>query len=406
MGVLLRLIDALWHVVGILILLLLFAEFGIDGLRRLSRRLRYGRGVLPDRSATAKAYAGADWAAAYFDEFSRGVRVGWAPYVEWWQRPYRGAHITIDERGLRRVPGSAADADALRIFCFGGSTMMGMGARDEHTIPAILARRLGEGGYRAAVTNFAQLGHNSTQEVIALYQLLKTGQQSDIALFYDGTNEMLCAEQTGEPDRLFNDFRRRAEFNLLHPERRGDLVTAALASLVPRTLRRLRRVTGLPLRGPLPALEGDLTRVDVAELARRVIAVYAANVRLARLLGREYGFRTLFLWQPMITTKVVKTADEQRFEADYTTDVRRRRTLYGAILAERRRHPELAAAPDMVDLSTLFDDIAEPVYVDAFHVSEAANAIVAEAIMPTILKELAQQGGVSALAGSPQPDRV
>ena len=85
---------------------------------------------------------------------------------------------------------------------------------------------------------------------------MKSGERLDIALFYDGINEMACAEQTGRADGLFNEARRRAEFNLLHPDRRRDLMAAALISAAPRTLRRLRRLTGLPLRGPLP-LEQD-----------------------------------------------------------------------------------------------------------------------------------------------------
>ena len=126
---------------------------------------------------------------------------------------------------MRRTPGENDAAEqAIRILCFGGSTMMGMGARDEHTIPALLACRLEALGHRVSVTNFGQLGHNSTQESITLQQLLKSGERIDIAVFYDGINEMACAEQTGRADRLFNEGRRRAEFNLLRPERRRDVV--------------------------------------------------------------------------------------------------------------------------------------------------------------------------------------
>jgi lysophospholipase L1-like esterase len=390
MAFLLRLLDALWHVVGILLLLVLFLEFGIDALRRLSRRLRHGRGRLPDRAATADANREADWAVGYFDEFSRGVRIGWRSYVGWWQLPYRGAHLTLDEHGLRSTPGgTAVGSGAIRIFCFGGSTMMGMGARDEHTIPAILARRLGELGHPVSVTNFGQLGHNSTQEAISLHQLLKQGERPDIALFYDGINEMAGAEQTGRADALFNESRRRAEFNLLHPERRRELIAAAAMALVPRTLRRLRRLTGLPLRGPLPEGDADLSQVDVAALAAAVVASYAANLRLVRVLGRDHGFRPLFFWQPVITTKRVKSPDEQRFEADYTTDPAARRQLYGAILAARRHQPELAAAGDAIDLAAIFDEIAEPVYIDLYHLSELGNGAVAEAMLPALAPAVA-----------------
>jgi lysophospholipase L1-like esterase len=381
----LRLVLAFWHVVGILLLALLATEYGVEEWRRLGRRLRYGRPRRPDRSAAADAYGGADWASGYFDEFHRVVRVEWKPYVEWWQRPVHGTFVTIDGRGLRPTPGElCAGDDAIRILCFGGSTMMGMGARDAHTIPAILARRLRELGHRAAVTNYGQLGHNSTQETITLQHLLKTGARIDIAVFYDGVNEMACAEQTGRADGLFNEARRRAEFNLLLADRRRDLVVAALMAAAPRTLRRLRQLTGLPWHGPMPAPPAELSRIDIAGLARDVIAAYAANLRLVRVLAREYGFAPLFFWQPAITTKRIKTPDEQRWERDYTADPAAREKLYHAIIHERRNRRDLAGAADVFDLSALFDAWTEPVYIDLYHLSERGNAAVAEAMLPAL----------------------
>jgi len=385
-----RLIAALWHVVGLILLVVLFTEFGIDWLRRLNRCLRLGRSTRPHRTAGADAYRGADWSEPYFDEWHRAVRLAWKPYVGWGQLPYRGEYVTLDERGLRPTPGEReAGPGAVRILCFGGSTMMGMGARDEATIPAVLARRLAELGHPVAVTNLGQLGHNSTQEAIALTQLLKDGAAVDIAVFYDGINEMMCAEQTGAADGIFYQASRRAEFNLLHPDRRGDLFAAALIAVLPRTVRRLRTLTGLPLLGPLPSGRVDLAAIDIAALAQRVVAAYAANVRLVRPLAGAYGFRPLFFWQPVVTTKRVKTADEQSFEAEFTDDVAVRRRLYAAIIEARRQHPDLAAAADAIDLSRLFDECADPVYIDLYHLSEPGNAAVAEAMLPAVAAAVA-----------------
>jgi lysophospholipase L1-like esterase len=396
-----RFVVALWHVVGLLLVAVLVIEFGVEGWRRLSRFLRYRRSTRPDRAAIADAYDGADWPAGYFGEFRRAVRVDWEPYVEWWQRPYRGAFVTIDRRGLRPTPGEdTTDGQAARILCFGGSTMMGMGARDDQTIPAVLALRLAERGYRASATNYGQLGHNSTQEVITLQQLLKSGERIDVALFYDGINEMACAEQTGRADGLFNEARRRAEFNLLHPDRLRDLIAAALIGTAPRTFRRLRRLTGLPLRGPLPREQTDLSRVDLAELAREVVAAYLHNVQLVRLLAREYGFQALFFWQPVITTKKLKTKDEQRWVDDYTNDPERRHMLYDAIVGERRCLTELLGACDAIDLSALFDDWKDPVYIDLYHLSEAGNAAVAEAMLPIVAGALSRASPSTARASS------
>ena len=385
MNLIVRFAVALWHVAGLLLVAVLITEFGVDGWRRLGRWLRYRRSTRPDRTAAADAYAGAQWSASYFDEFRRAVRVDWKPYVEWWQRPFRGAYVTIDERGLRPTPGEdVAQEGAVRILCFGGSTMMGMGARDEHTIPALLARRLGELSHRVAVTNYGQLGHNSTQEAITLQQLLKAGERIDVAVFYDGINEMACAEQTGRADGLFNEARRRAEFNLLHSDRRRELFAAAMIAAAPRTLRRLRQLTGLSLAGPVPATEADLSRVDIGALAAEVIAAYAANLRLVRLLAREYGFCPIFFWQPALTTKQTLTRDEQRWDKDYTKHPEARRRLYAAILDARRGCREIADAADTVDLSTLFDDWTDPVYIDLYHLSETGNAAVAEAMLPSL----------------------
>jgi lysophospholipase L1-like esterase len=380
-----RFVVALWHVVGLLLVLVLLIEFAPNGWQRLSRLVRYRRSNRPDSAALADAQAGADWAIGYFDEFSRAVRVDWRAYVGWWQRPYRGAYVTLDRRGLRPTPGEErADAGTVRILCFGGSTMMGMGARDDRTIPAILATRLGELGHRVALTNYGQLGHNSTQELITLQEVLRAGTKFDIALFYDGANDMAAAEQAGRAGAQLNEQRRRAEFNLLLRERRRDLFAAALLSAMPRTLRRLRRLTGAALRGPLPEPEADLSRIDLPRLAGGVLDIYFANQHMVRLLGAKYGFRPIFYWQPVITTKRVKSADEQRFEADHTWDVRARRVLNDAVIAEYRRRTRIAGAPDTVDLSALFDEEASPVYIDMVHLSEAGNLAVAEAMVPSL----------------------
>src|SRR5262249_57988742 len=83
-------------------------------------------------------------------------------------------------------------------------------------------------------------------------------------------------------------------------------------------------------------------------------------------------------------TKKFKTRDEQRWIDDYTTDPERRRVFYEAILAERRRHPDLVDAADIVDLSALFDDRQDAVYIDLYHLSEAGNAAVAAAMHPIV----------------------
>jgi len=138
------------------------------------------------------------------------------------------------------------------------------------------------------------------------------------------------------------------------------------------------------LRGPLPEPEADLSRVDLQQLAGEVLDIYFANRRMVRLLAAEYGFRPVFYWQPVITTKRVKSADEQRFEADHTRDVIARQALNEAVIGEYRRRIGIAGEVDAVDLSALFDEVVSPIYFDMVHLSEAGNLAVAEAIVPSL----------------------
>ena len=181
---------------------------------------------------------------------------------------------------------TAPGKDAIRVYCFGASTMFGVGAREDWTIPAVLQRRLSEAGHRVSVTNCSQLGYNSTQELIELQQLLKQGDVPQIAVFYDGIAEIISAEWSGRAGTMLSEEVRRAEFNLLRANRRRDLILAALVAAMPRTLRRLREWTGLSLRGPIPSTSGvKLRDEEIPALARAVVDIYAANVRMARALA-------------------------------------------------------------------------------------------------------------------------
>lgn len=387
--------SAVWGVVGVLAVLVLVNEAGVDAFRAALRRLRYRARPRADYRARADAYGGAEWPVHYFDAFWRLVKVDWAPFVQWWQRPVATEWFTIDQRGLR-VTVQPEMANPVRVLALGGSTMMGMGARDAATIPSLLAARLGARGHAVHFDNWGQLGHASTQEVITLMQALKGGAKPDVVMFYDGVNEMISAEQTGRTDRMFNEAHRRAEFNLLHDSRRGDLIAGGLLALVPRTLRRVRKLTGIRIQGPAPRHHAVcLSAEEEQALARAVIDTYAANVETARLLAAKHGFQVLFFWQPTLVTKRVKTPHEQRYLSDGTGDLAFRERLFAAIGQAWREHPALAGRPDCIDISGIFDHIEAPVYIDPFHLAEDGNAQVAEAMLPALAaavgrRELAQ----------------
>jgi hypothetical protein len=120
------------------------------------------------------------------------------------------------------------------------------------------------------------------------------------------------------------------------------------------------------------------------------------------MLAGEYDFVPIFFWQPVITTKKLKTVDEQRWERDYTHDPAARTRLYQAIVDERRRCRELIDASDAIDLSALFDDWGRPVYIDLYHLSEIGNGAVATSMLPVVAAAIS---AISAQSAAPAQGR-
>src|SRR5262249_55880433 len=146
----------------------------------------------------------------------------WEPYVYFRERPLAGQTINISAEGLRAtwtapaVTGPAgAQTRPFKLLLLGGSSLWGFGARDDHTIPSLLARALHDRGEAVEIRNLAEIGYVSTQELIALVRELQAGYRPDLVLFYDGVNDTTSALLEGEAGVSTNEVNRRREFNLL-----------------------------------------------------------------------------------------------------------------------------------------------------------------------------------------------
>jgi lysophospholipase L1-like esterase len=332
-----------------------------------------------DPRVAADAYRGVPWAADYFRELRAADSVAWTSYVYWRRRPFVGQFINVGSEGLRRTyrpPAPGASGRPLTVFVFGGSTVWGTGVRDNFTIPSALARQLAaDGSSDVAVTNFGESGYVSTQEVIALEVELRRGARPDVVVFYDGVNDTFAALQSGTAGTPQNEANRIAEFNLLHEARRGDLIREAVmrtftgSATVQLLTRALRRVTGTD------ASAATAPRVD-ARVADDVVGIYANNVKAVEGLGNEFGFHSLFYWQPVIFTKDRQT----EYELNQTAAVAYTASSYDLVYDRIKKQPELASDPAFHDLSSIFHGEDRPFYIDFAHLSEAGNEVIAARI--------------------------
>lgn len=373
-----RAIRATWSIAGLTLLAILLMEGGLRAVFAVKDHL--GAAATPDPRVIAEGYGGEAWPVRHYRELER-LAERWEPYVYFRQRPFSGETISIDERGFRRTWQAPHDASLaargrpFRVLMLGGSSLWGFGARDDHTIPSLVARKLHERGRRIVVGNLAEIGYVSTQEVIAMVRELQSGDRPDLVIFYDGVNDSTSALLEGEAGVTTNERNRRAEFNIRQSPSR--LAAAMIARLVEDTATsRLARTIGRRIvgyRDPAGALPGlDHRRELIAGVVRR----YIANVEIADRFGREFGFTALHYWQPVVFDKKSLAP----FEREEAQKLGWARSFLVEVYDAIRGSTELRVDPRFHDLSRLFDETRGLVFIDYCHTTEAANEVIAEAI--------------------------
>ncbi len=380
----------IWIEAGILLLLIVVCNAAAGLFLRLTHPPH------PDGRVYADAYGNAHWTAEYYRELE-GVEVQWHPYLYWISKPYQSRFINIGEDGLRvtwrpSIPDRAAQIRPFRIFVFGGSTIWGEGQRDEYTIPSIIQRLLQSAPYPVEVTNFGQPGYVTTQEVLLLQEQLRNGNIPDLAVFYDGHNDISSALTNHAAGVTYDEDARRREFNISNwhklPDRRRIYWEFTRSLVFNSNLGQIAQQTAEWLApNQYHLIKGRLTRVihkavgerDVLSEGRledEVVCDYLYNKGVVERYSRRYGFRALFYWQPVIYTKPRLTAYERRQADD--PGLRGQKNFFLAIY---RRIAEIREKEGIHDLSGVFGSSPQPCFLDDVHVSEAGNLIVAQAML-------------------------
>jgi lysophospholipase L1-like esterase len=381
-------LQTAWSIFGVTLVVLLLTESGFRLGFGLKDRLSAVQ--QPDPRVLAEGYGGADWPIEHYRELE-SLADRWEPYVYFRQKPLRGETITISADGLRATwqPPEALGADmrakSPKLLMLGGSTLWGYGARNDQTIPSRVARELAERGWHVELRNLSEIGYVSTQELIALVRELQAGYRPDVVVFYDGVNDTTSALLAREAGLSTNEVNRREEFNLLQSPAR--LAGALGAKLITRSgSYRFARAIRRRFEGGRARSRSSLADETMGRLADEVVRRYAANIALAESLGRSFGFRALFYWQPVVFTKAVLSTVEREEAMRYAWTEQAFREVHQKI----RASSELSAGSSFRNLSAIFDDVKNLVFIDFCHTTEAANRQIAAAMADGVIAALEQ----------------
>lgn len=335
---------------------------------------------LTDTSARADlpAMADAPWAEQFFYELDT-MPSRFDPFLVNLAYPYDGAHITTTELG--RVSYQAADLpdDAPVVWFFGGSTMFGEAQRDQHTIPSEVSRLAEDAGVPIRVQNYGQRGWVVWQELLRFEQELAARAAPDVAVFYDGTNDVnVQAEQGGGQPTVYNaqQYREAMEGIRLEDDGSGDVVVVpdrslqgqlfdwwGDTSLIAELARQVQEVLSVA-----PAAAGDdewdLTPEEERAVVSDAVEVYRRARTLVLELSDQHEVEPLLFWQPELAT----------------TDP-----------SNPRAEAADLVGPPTIDLTDVLSGVdPDSVYIDGGHTNELGARLVAEAMWEH-LEPLVQQ---------------
>jgi lysophospholipase L1-like esterase len=377
----LRWIREAWIILGIALAILIAIEMAISlgfYLRSFwhhpAANFRVNADTYSDRSSAIKYYK-------ELDQFEREETIRWEPYVYWRRTPRQGEFINISPDGLRKtinLPASGAEKPPIKVFMFGGSTIWGLGSGDDLTIPSIFSEKAKMKGIDCEVVNFGQYAYVSTQGVIQLMLQLQKGNIPDAVIFFDGVNDTFGAFQLKVPGLPFDEFRREQEFNLL--ESKGIMLLAIQSEI--RWLSTVRFLNGMLKKFDLQKdnfqtipLEYQQPIPDKKDLARAVVDIYANNIKMVRALSEFYGFTCLFYWQPVIYLKQHLT-DYERNSIERDFNYPGMKDFY-LMTYQEMASSDLKNYSGFHNISEIFREITEPIFVDFNHMGEKGNRIIA-----------------------------
>jgi lysophospholipase L1-like esterase len=289
------------------------------------------------------------------------TRVRWSPYTYWLIAEFHGQFINVAADGIR-ASATYGDGSGKKIYFFGGSTMWGEGARDNYTIPSHTARLLNDSGSPQNVINYGESGFVSSQDLIWFQLQLLRGNIPDVAIFYQGFNDVLSAWGSDV-----------VGITLQEEMRLNDAEAG-------RILRSNQPVFRLP-NFTLDTL--DMTQAGfIAATPETIVERYLANRAMIEALAESYGVQVIFVWQPAIMFKDTLSESEQSIYERTENERPDLFTLYTEVDSILRQR--VAGIENVIVLSELFAEEPNTIFHDLVHITEIGNARVAEALLPDI----------------------
>lgn len=326
--------------------------------------VNYAKTFFPknDKRAELPSYQDHDKARRIY----RDLRISnslYTPFTEWRQPQYTSENLNINENGYRiHTAGTNNDANAQTLGFFGGSTVWGTGVDDNGTLPA----RFDAITTNYNVTNYAERAYTSFQNLIDLMKLMNQNQAPQIAVFFQGfndiwvhCNEVVTPSLNGhlEEKNIQAALNRSAKRNYLYNNIVVPIMTLSLEVIGGRENSQSASCSSSPTR------------------AEAVAEMIVRNMEMGRALVASYGGKFYAFLQP---NAFVENPRIDHLGLD-TPDRIIQRRQFEAVYPIVQEKMKTRGAGWFFDISNAIDG-SQYLLVDHAHVTDEGNRIIAEAI--------------------------
>lgn len=287
--------------------------------------------------------------------------------------------VSTDETGFRTSCCAAPGIPKRSFLVLGGSTVMGVGTDDAHTIPSYLNRLGQDRGW--VFRNLGVPANGSTEELLTLTLALRDGARPDDVVIYHGFND-LYTMAVGYGTKAQNAVTIE---KILHSTPAYLYQKYIRNTAFGRFLRRIGLHDG---SNPEAGMDPERDAIPVVELMRK-------NHAAARTLGGAYGFRVHHFLQPMLATgreyeagllnPYLKTLYERNVTPNYRDLTE---NVYAGLLQDGQ----------WVDLTRTFVKAGyTSAYFDQIHLGPRGNELIAQEIFDHLVaqEETNAQGNLS-----------
>ena len=296
----------------------------------------------------------------------------------------------VNASGLvrRTIPeATATDGQTNDVWFFGGSTMFGVHAPDDRTLPSAFiksATKARDLPFKA--TNYGQPYYYSKQEAVLFHSLLLDGKKPSVAVFLDGLNEFI---QPGASFLRTPFWSPAFQWMFEQPQQRAhfrDATIGVLASIFGSTS--TWKLIGTREKKIWEAVPPNIinqnynlpTGIQARDGARKVAELYVGNVRKLGEICKTLNVLCVFFLQPIPFVNYDRSADSIAMKTD-RPDIKE---AYDIIKIG------MAGFDYFVSLDDAFSTTKNLPYIDAFHYSPYGNQVLADRILEAVQARLAK----------------